>query len=255
MNILQIAQEACRRAKEPTISNLFSSTEQSQEYLGYANQMASKIMDMHFWRAILSDYSFTTDLDDLGDPKQYYDLPEDFDSFVVNFIFDKTRQEYLENSEDNESMATIISNNNTQSLIKWRIIGTQIKFDVPIDAGRELIFTYKKNICIRSTIANPDFDQLLDPDPITNPETLTSYTNTFVNNDSAFLLNDEFLILGILLQRAINFGFPETPQREKEFNEKFTNLVMKENGLRNTNVFSKQYYNRISPVEYQKVIK
>ena len=75
--ILQVAQKACRRAKTPTVTDLFSNDDQAREYLGYIEEASEIIFSAHFWRRLIKDTSFTTVLE-AGEPKTDYDLPEDF---------------------------------------------------------------------------------------------------------------------------------------------------------------------------------
>lgn len=233
MNILEICQSACRRAKEPQIADLFSNDDQAQEFLGYAEEASNIIFSAHMWRSLITDYSFTTILDG-GEKITDYALPDDYDTMQVYFLYDLTRQLTLENSDDDASLLNEMLNNQGVDWVKWRIVGKKIRFDTPIEAGRELKYSYKSKYFVE----NIDSD-----DNVT-------YSQIYQDNTDNFLINDEVLILGILWQRSLILGFPDTAIKESKFKNKLQDLINEDGGLRKTNIFSRNGYKRISGMNY-----
>lgn len=236
MNILEICQQVTLRAKQPKINDLFLDDDQSREYLGYASEASNYIFSTNNWRELVKDYSFTTVLE-LGEEKRNYSLPIDYDSILVYYIYDKTRQITLENSDDDQSLLNETLRNYNRDWIKWRIIGDEIVFDVPIESDRELLYTYKS----KNFIKNIDN---------TGTEPVITYSQLFKTNNDEFLINDELLILGILWQRSVSLGFPDVQIRESKFKEKLSSLMSDNSGLRKTNIFNRNGYRPISGMNY-----
>ncbi len=236
MNILEIANQCCIRAKEPKISNLLSDDDSSMDWLGYINQVANRIFSAYDWNRVKKDYSFTTILDpDTLLEKQDYDLPTDFDSMVLYYLYDSTRNERIGNESDEESVAMKSMNNTSQSLIKFRLMDGVMRFTYPIAIDRVLNYTYKSKNYVSTTLITVDADTGLDISTTTLGETFTS-------NDSIFLLNDELLILGVLYQRAVSLGFADAEIRRVEYMTKLNELIEKDGGQRQSNILSNEGY-------------
>ena len=227
MNIQEVVEQARIRAKVPKITDLFSDTDETAlEFLGYANMMANKIYSAYGWQAVRSDYEFTT----AG--FKLVNLPEDFDSMITYFIYDKSRNEVIPSETDDESLGMVARNNISQSLIKFRLMGNKIQFTYNPDAGREMSFTYKKKNYV---------------------DTCDVLTTTFTENDSTFLMDDELLILGILYQRSVSLGFADLVIREAEYQAKLNELTNKDQGKMKFNILDQddRKSNRTTNEEWQ----
>lgn len=238
MNILEVCQRACIRAKEPQIADLFANDDQAREYLGYAEEASNYIFSQHRWRRLATDYQFTTVLDG-GNPKTDYDLPDDFDTMMVYYLYDLTRQLFLENSDDDSSLHMELVRNNTDS-VRWRLIGDDIlRFDTPIDPDRDLKYTYKS----KNYVKNIDD---------TGETPVITFSQYYTKNTDEFLLDDELLILGILWQRSLMLEFNDLALREAKFNAKLAELINKDGGLRKRNVFNDLRGGRTSGMRYSR---
>ena len=226
MNILEISNKIAIRAKDPSISNLFLTSDKlAQAYLGYIETSANKIYSSNGWRAVMKDYEFTTVLN-----QQEYDLPEDFDQIGVNYIYDKTRNQYIQNESDDGALSREIQGTISQSNISYRILGKKIKFTYPIDGDRVLLFTYKSKNYVETNGVESD---------------------NFTNNESEFLINDEVLILGALAYRSLMLGFADYQIRENDYQGKLSQLINSDGGKRKYNIYNQGSYNKISPTNFQ----
>ena len=244
MDILTLVNQACIRAKEPKLTNLFLNDDSSLEWLGYLTQASNRLFSSHNWSRMIKDYSFITENNDEGELQQEYDLPSDYDSLIIRYIYDNTLNLLIENESNEEALNRVASGNTSQSSIRFRIMGGEIKFTYPISNDRELRFTYKsKNfISLDTTEENSSGEEI----------TITSYKNIFSKNEDIFLLNEELLILGTLYQRSVMNGFSDLSMRERDYQEKLREEITKDGGLRKTNMFSKEVFNKTTGTDFQK---
>lgn len=207
MNILEIIQEAAARNDEPTISNAFSTTnEQAIKYLASANKMAREITQAHDWAQLRLDYSFDTVVDEKA-----YDLPEDFKSMDSYYIYNNSRQ-YQHSVEDNDRALNQIA----RKVVNWtdvgfRLIREQLVFTIPAPTVDNFTYTYNSNAFAKNTNGS------------------TTFLNKFRANEDTFLLDDELLILGIVVDVRSKYGYDITRQ-QLQYNNRLEKLMSKDKG-------------------------
>lgn len=223
MNILEIVNKACIRCKMPSIGDLFSSDNQAREFLGYAETAAYDILNYHTWRKLITTKNFVSTATDT------FVLPADFNGLSSYYIYDIDRNLMLPYTTDDKALEAQSNKTNIDEM-PWRVIGSNIVFNLPIDAGRNLRYTYKSK-----------FFALSDTSVI---------KETFTQNTDTFVLDTEALIRGICYQKALSYADADLSARENAFRSHLFSLRENEAALRKSNVFEEEP-NRISPVEFQ----
>lgn len=225
MNILEIVNRACTRAKMPAIVDIADITNpQAREYLEYANQAAETIYQYWDWRALAKDWTVVT-----TEQQGEITLPEDFGGFLINQIYDKTRNLYLQNADDDLSLQSRAAKIMVD-IPFWRVLGNKIVFDFPLVAGRQLLMAYKSKYTV------------LDED--------NEAKELFSSNSDTFLLNDQALICGILAAKSIAYQDADLESNQTLFLNTLAEAKEKDGARRKINMFGRQT-NRISPTEYQ----
>lgn len=231
MNILQMVNRACTRAKMPSIVSLEDNTNpQAREYLEYANQAVETILRYSDWRVLAKDWSVITTDNQIEIP-----LPEDFGGFLVNQIYDRTRNLYLQNADDDISLQSRAAKISID-IPFWRVLGNNIVFDFPLKAGRELLMAYKSKYAV-----------------ITQEDSESVRTELFSKNADTFILNDQALIAGILAAKSMAYQDTDLQSNQDYFLNVLAELKEKDGARRKINIFGRGS-NRISPTEYQPYI-
>ena len=224
MNILQIINRACVRAKMPAIQSVAdTASAQAKEYLEYANQANEFIIDYWNWRALCRDWKVIT-----GPNQESITLPEDYDGFLINQIYDRTRNLWLQNSDDDISLQNRAGKYMTD-IPFWRVLGNQIVFDFPLKAGRELLLAYKSKYAV-----------MRDYEPV----------ELFEQDNDTYLLSDQVLIAGIMWEKSKAYNDSDVEQNKAAFMNLLDGHVEKDGPNRKINIFGRGY-NRISPTEFQ----
>ncbi len=225
MNILKIINRACVRAKMPALQSVADSANaQSQEYLEYANQANEFIIDYWNWRALCKDWEVITTANQIKIP-----LPQDYDGFLINQIYDRTRNLWLKNSDDNVSLQNRAGKYMTD-IPFWRVLGNDIVFDFPLAAGRQLLLAYKSKYSV------------LDEN--------NTAKELFEKDSDTYLLSEQVLIAGILYEKSKSYNDSDLEQNKNAFLNLLDGHVEKDGPNRRINIFGNMY-NRISPTEFQ----
>lgn len=226
MNILTIINRACTRAKMPKISNLEDDTNpQAREYLEYANQASETIVNYWDWRTLAKDWTVIT-----TENQGKIELPEDFGGFLINQIYDRTRNLYLQNADDNLSLQSRAAKIMVD-IPFWRVLGNEIVFDFPLKAGRELLMAYKSKFPVYSQCTGETKE-------------------LFSCNEDTFLLDDRALIAGILTAKSMAYQDTDLEANQTYFLNLLAELKEKDGARRKINIFGRGT-NRISPTEFQ----
>lgn len=217
MNLLQLVQSANRRAKDPIVSNLFSTSDsQAVEYLGYVEQVANEIYSAHDWSLLRTDYCFTTQI-----PKtDIYPLPADFGSLLVYHIYNITDNRKIGNENSEEALNYKASGQTSQTSIRFRLNGSSVKFTLPIESDKDLILSYKSDYYFTNIV-----------------ETVETPSDEPLGNDSLFILDDELMILGILYRRSLMNEFSDLQIRKQDYTTKLAELIDNDGGKRVSNVY------------------
>ena len=236
MKILDLINRACTRSKMNAISSLKSKDLQAAEFLEYANQAAKFIADYCDWRKLVKEWHLTKSQrnnyqydDALNGEKCKFTLPEDYDSLITRFIYDLDSNEMLENQSDDGSLRERAAKLNT-SAPSWRIVGEEIVFSNPVEMARNLVLTYKT----KNFIKGKDGES----------------KQVFTQDDDAFLLDEEALILGIMWQKSLGYEDTDLQARQEQFMGYLEYLKGKDNAKRVISAFGRES-NRISPTSYQ----
>lgn len=225
MNLLGIVNRACTRAKMPAIATVEDTNNpQAREYLEYANQAAEIIMDYWDWRSLAKDWTVITAAD-----QGSIDLPEDFGGFLINQIYDRTRNLYLQNADDNLSLQSRAAKIMVD-IPFWRVVGNKIVFDFPLAQGRELLMAYKSKYTVLDNENNAK--------------------ELFSKNDDTFILSERALIAGILAAKSMAYNDTDLESNNTVFMAILAELKEKDGPNRKINIFGRGT-NRISPTEYQ----
>ena len=225
MNILQMINRACVRAKMPGILTLEDeSNPQAKEYLEYANQAAETIVQYWDWRALAKDWSVTT-----SQEQGTIELPEDFGGFLINQIYDRTRNLYLQNADDDLSLQSRAAKIMVD-IPFWRVLGNEIVFDFPLKAGRQLLMAYKSKYPV------------LDKD--------NHAKELFSKDSDKFILSEQALITGILAFKSMSYQDSDLETNQTLFLNMLAELKEKDGAKRKINMFGRGT-NRISPTEFQ----
>lgn len=227
MNLLEIVNRACTRAKMPYLQSVEDTgSSQAREYLEYANQANEFIMNYWDWRALARDIMVTTVQDQVT-----IDLPCDFGGFLVNRIYDRTRNLWLENADDDVSLENRAGKYMTD-IPFWRVLGKQIVFDFPLEAGRELLIAYKSKWAVITA------------------KSITPTVELFSKDKDTYLLSDQALLAGILYEKSAAYNDTDLETNKTNFLNLLETLKEKDGPNRVINIFGRGA-NRISPTDFQ----
>ena len=225
MTLLDIINRACTRAKMPQLKTLEDDVNvQAREYLEYANQANEDIVQFWTWRALVKDCVVTTYAN-----QQSLQLPDDFDGFVINQIYDRTRNLWLQNADDDVSLENRAGKYMTD-IPFWRVVGNKIVFDFPLEAGRELLIAYKSDYAV------------------INEE--NGLVELFSADSDTYLLNEQALIAGILYEKSASYNDSDLESNRDKFFALLNSLKERDGAQRKINMFGRGY-NRISPTNFQ----
>ena len=227
MNLLEIVNRACTRAKMPYLNSVEdTSSSQAREYLEYANQANEFIINYWDWRALARDLTITTVQDQI-----YIDLPCDFGGFLVNKIYDRTRNLMLESADDDISLENQAGKDMTD-IPFWRVMGNRIVFDFPLEAGRELLLAYKSKWAVK------------------NNKSITPTVELFSKDTDTYILSDQALLAGILYEKSSAYNDTDLESNRTAFLNLLETLKEKDGPNRVINIFGRGR-NRISPTNYE----
>ena len=225
MNILEIAKQCCYRTGDPAIINLFADEDNSREWLGDISQALPLIIREHNWSWLTKDTRFTT-----SGSKQEYPLPADFGRIVTYKLYNLTDRCFIPYGNNDAELDKYMMGDFSQTTIRFRIMGGNIKFTYPIADGQDIIYTYLSSYGVK------------DQNGIAK--------EVFSNNNDTFILNDELLILKAIALRAINLGLPEADRRDAEYRD-FLNIEMVNDGANvEYNRFEKGFANKTTPEDW-----
>lgn len=225
MDLLTIINRAATRAKMPKIVSVEDDTNpQAREFLEYANQAAETIVQYWDWRALAKDWSITT-----SENQGEITLPEDFGGFLVNQIYDRTRNLYLQNADDDLSLQSRAAKIMVD-IPFWRVLGNKIVFDFPLAAGRQLLMAYKSKYSVLDNTG--------------------SAKELFGKDNDKFILSEQALICGILAAKSVAYQDADLQSNETLFLNTLADLKEKDGARRKINIFGRTT-NRISPTEFQ----
>lgn len=225
MDLLTIINRAATRAKMPKIASVEDDTNpQAREFLEYANQAAETIVQYWDWRALAKDWSITT-----SENQGEITLPEDFGGFLVNQIYDRTRNLYLQNADDDLSLQSRAAKIMVD-IPFWRVLGNKIVFDFPLAAGRQLLMAYKSKYSVLDNTG--------------------SAKELFGKDNDKFILSEQALICGILAAKSVAYQDADLQSNETLFLNTLAELKEKDGARRKINIFGRTT-NRISPTEFQ----
>lgn len=227
MNLLQIVNRACTRAKMPQLTSVeTTSSAQAREYLEYANQANEFIIQYWDWRALARDVRVVTVEDQIT-----IDLPCDFGGFLINQIYDRTRNLWLQAADDDISLQNRAGKYMTD-IPFWRVIGNKIVFDFPLAAGRELLFAYKSKWAVA------------------RKKSLTPTVELFEKDTDEYLLSPQALIAGILYEKSCAYNDTDLESNKAALLTILDQLKEKDGPNRKINIFGRGA-NRISPTQFQ----
>ena len=227
MNLIEMINRACTRAKMPALSSVeVSSSAQAREYLEYANQANEFIIQYWDWRALARDTRVVTVQD-----QQAITLPCDFGGFLITQIYDRTRNLWLQNADDDISLENRAGRYMTDSPF-CRVIGNQIVFDFPLAAGRELLFAYKSKWAV------------------VRKKSLTPTVELFAKDNDEYLLSPQALIAGILYGKSAAYNDTDLESNKTALLTILEQLKEKDGPNRRFNMFGRGA-NRISPTDFQ----
>lgn len=227
MNLLDMINRACTRAKMPQIQSLEDiTTPQSREYLEYANQANELIINYWDWRALARDWRVVT-----VSQQKTIDLPCDFGGFLIDQIYDRTRNLWLQASDDDISLQNRAGKYMTD-IPFWRVLGNKIVFDFPLAEGRELLMAYKsKWAVIRKNAWTPTVE-------------------LFSKDNDEYILNPQALINGILYVKSQTYNDSDLETNKGLFYNLLAELKEKDGPNRKINIYGRGR-NRISPTDFQ----
>ena len=225
MTLLEMINRACTRAKMPTLTTVENDANaQAREYLEYANQANEDMIHFWPWRALVKGVSFVTTAG-----QQSWTLPDDFNGFLVNQIYDRTRNLWLQNADDDVSLENRAGKYMTD-IPFWRVIGKEVVFDFPLEAGRELLLAYKSD----HAVVNRD----------------KGLVELFSEDADTYLLNEQALIAGILYEKSAAYNDSDLESNRDKFFALLNALKETDGAHRKINMFGRGY-NRISPTNFQ----
>ena len=224
MNILDIAKQCCYRTGDPAISNLFADEDNSREWLGYISQAVQSIIREHNWSALTKDRFFTTE----GN-KQEYPLPDDFGRIATYRLYNITNKCFIPYANNDAELNKMMIGDFSQTTIRFRIMGGNIKFTYPIDPEQNIFYTYISNYSVKGE---------------------NGLKEVFTQNEDTFLLSDELLILKALSLRAVNLGLPEADRREADYRNLLTIEMNNDGANVQYNLFEEGFANKTTPEDW-----
>ena len=224
MNILDIAKQCCYRTGDPSISNLFADEDNSREWLGYISQAVQSIIREHNWSALTKDKSFTTEWN-----KQEYPLPDDFGRIAIYRLYNITNKCFIPYANNDAELNKMMIGDFSQTTIRFRIMGGNIKFTYPIDPEQSIFYTYISNYSVKGK---------------------NGLKEVFTQNEDTFLLSDELLILKALSLRAVNLGLPEADRREADYRNLLTIEMNNDGANVQYNLFEEGFANKTTPDDW-----
>jgi hypothetical protein len=224
MNILDIAKQCCYRTGDPAISNLFADEDNSREWLGYISQAVQSIIREHNWSALTKDRFFTTE-----GTKQEYPLPDDFGRIATYRLYNITNKCFIPYANNDAELNKMMIGDFSQTTIRFRIMGGNIKFTYPIDPEQSIFYTYISNYSVKGE---------------------NGLKEVFTQNEDTFLLSDELLILKALSLRAVNLGLPEADRREADYRNLLTIEMNNDGANVQYNLFEEGFANKTTPEDW-----
>lgn len=224
MNILDIAKQCCYRTGDPAISNLFADEDNSREWLGYISQAVQSIIREHNWSALTKDKFFTTE-----GTKQEYPLPDDFGRIATYRLYNITNKCFIPYANNDAELNKMMIGDFSQTTIRFRIMGGNIKFTYPIAPEQSIFYTYISNYSVKGE---------------------NGLKEVFTQNEDTFLLSDELLILKALSLRAVNLGLPEADRREADYRNLLTIEMNNDGANVQYNLFEEGFANKTTPEDW-----
>lgn len=225
MNILDIVKQCCYRTGDPAIQNLFADEDNAREWLGYISQAVPLIIREHNWSGLLKDRFFVTE-----NGLQEYKLPDDFGRIATYRLYNITDKCFIPYANNDSELDKYMMADRSQTTIRFRIMGGNIKFTYPIDADQTVLYSYISNYSVRNQDGQPK--------------------EFFTDNNDTFVLCDELLILKAIALRATNLQLPEVERRNADYRE-FLALEMTNDGANvQYNMFEKGFANKTTPEDW-----
>ena len=224
MNILDIAKQCCYRTGDPAISNLFADEDNSREWLGYISQAVQSIIREHNWSALTKDKSFITE-----GTVQEYPLPDDFGRIATYRLYNITNKCFIPYANNDAELNKMMIGDLSQTTIRFRIMGGNIKFTYPIDPEQNIFYTYISNYSVKGE---------------------NGLKEVFTQNEDTFLLSDELLILKALSLRAVNLGLPEADRREADYRNLLAIEMNNDGANVQYNLFEEGFANKTTPEDW-----
>lgn len=207
MNIQEIIKKATVRMKEPEIPNVANSaSEQAMIYLESANKVAKSIAEMYNWSNLILDYDFTTVVG-----VKEYPLPSDYKRLNSTYLYNIDNNLYITTEDADRALASEASKTTTWTAARYRLVRDNISFTVPADQVNTIKFSYITNEVVKNT------------------ESGTIYKELFTTNADEFLLDDELLVIGIIIDLKQQYGFDYSLDLN-EFDKRFTMLTENDKG-------------------------
>lgn len=225
MKILDIVTQCCYRTGDPAFQNLFADEDNAREWLGYISQALQSIIREHNWSMLTKDSMFTTEAD-----VKNYALPEDYSRMAIYKLYNRTNQTAIPFANSDAEHNKIMHGDESETSVRFRIMGGNISLTYPISAGQEVYYTYLSKYGVKGQ----------------NNVTKEYFTS----NEDTFLLNDELLILKAISLRAVNLGLPEADRREADY-QTLLNIEMNNDGANvNYNLFDCGFTNKTTPDDW-----
>ncbi len=225
MRILDIVTQCCYRTGDPAFQNLFADEDNAREWLGYTSQALQQIIREHNWSMLTKDSKFITEAD-IKD----YALPDDFSRMVIYKLYNKANETVIPFANNDSELSKIIRGDESETSVRFRIMGGNIRLTYPITAGQDIYYTYLSKYAVKG-----------------QDNAIKEY---FTSNEDTFLLNDELLILKAIALRAVNLGLPEADRREADY-QAFLNIEMNNDGANvDFNLFESGLVNKTTPDDW-----
>lgn len=225
MKILDIVNQCCYRTGDPAITNLFADEDNSREWLGYISQAVQLIIREHNWSMLTKDKFFTT-----AGTNQEYPLPADFGRIATYRLYNISNDCYIPYANNDAELNKMMMGDRSQTSIRFRIMGGNIKFTYPIDADQNIFYTYISNYAVKSKTGTAK--------------------EVFTENDDTFVLADELLILKAIALRAVNLGLPEADRREADYQNLLSLETTNDGANVKFNLFEEGLTNKTTPDEW-----